>query len=930
MLHSLKAGLCLLLLPYLAPAAAQPAATGGNNAYKIRHLGVEDGLSQGSVSKILRDSRGYQWMATRDGVNRFDGVEFRIYGNDPSDHTSLEGSTVTGLVEDPHGIVWAGTERCLNAYIRRRDEFEPLYSLNDVGEEVISSHYPFGANDSLLFYMNSHEGILTHDLRTGERELITATFKYQPSSYLVNAAFLTPTGHIWLRNPVGLASVDPATGQERRYFSSHADNVIGPPLRSLSFHLTHNGIIWFGSDRGLVRFDPQVPDFDLRTITVNGTVPSVIAISAGPDQLLYLGTEEHGGFMYNPTETTVRDIPPGGTQALPLSGKLVPTIYSDPTGLTWVNVEPFGVDLLLPNFKPFKRQPYGARCFLEGEGGRLWVGTLGAGLASFDPRTGNLTTTTELTGLQATALARDSLGTLWVGTYSGLYRLPRGGDLEPVDALGGGTVTHLLRSAEKGVLVSTEVGVFAGDTVLKGLAGFATGALHEDRWGRLLVARKPAGFLVTNAGYDEPRLFLPKYHVKSFYADARPGVTWLATTTGLVRVDHEVDWSAINSTQQYTIADGLPSNYVYGILPDERGQLWMSTNRGLARFDPASETFTRYGLADGLQGLEFNTNAFLRAASGEVYFGGTTGFNYFSPREIGHDTLPAPAPRLTGLSVNGQPRGDYLEDVEQVELAAGETTFRVHFASLDYRSGPAATYRVRLREFERGWTDLGTRRSVRYTNIPPGRYVFEVQAMSADGVRGDAITALPIRIAAAWYLQNWFRGLCLFLLAVAIYLTHRYLVARRLADVERAELASRLAGVERQRKHLLASSKLGADAGAELRTEEQAFLTRIEDIVRSHLSDGDFSVQHLARALGLSRSQVHRKIKAATGLSTTGYLRAIRLRYATNLLASEDLTIAEVAYQTGFSSPAYFSRVYKETFGSSPGAAKEEMQRTVP
>ena len=767
------------------------------------------------------------WFTSYEGLNRYDGKEFFVYKEIKSDSNTIVGSTTTGLVEDFQGNIWVGTESCLNRYNRSTNDFDQIYIRDEKGNIQNAEHLPFYADSLNIWYINGLEGIVTYNFHNQNKRVITKDFKYSGSNYIINSTYMGLDGQIWFREEVGIVRINPKDGSSNYYFSNHPSNLVGPPTATHSFFEHEDGYILIGTDQGLLKFHPETSTYEILSVIENRQ-SFISAIKTDAEGNLFLGTELGGVTILDEKMQFLRTLSADSRNKLELANNSGATIYIDPDNLAWINVDPEGIDVLVPDFKPFNKfaenifdpniyNTYGTRCFLELPNDKMWVGTQENGLILFDPDKNKIEKRlfkdmiSAFNENYASCLYPSRSGDIWVGTYDGLYKMDQEGTearlivnrSNPKNFNSSNLIWDLLETPDGTIFISTDAGIYyllqneLEPRMLDTLNNYETGVIKLDNLDRLYISENFKGFYVTDYkefiksnGKVGLKHFLPEFNIKYFYPLTDLSITWLATNTGLLKVWHQKDWSRIDSLKHFTTQDGLPSDFIYTIIPDETGRFWMSTNRGVTCFDPLKETFSNYTVEDGLQGFEFNTNAFLKTKDGKIYLGGTNGFNSFYPRDIESNPVKPPVPYLTHFLVNGKEYNSetYIGEINSLQLDHNQNTFTFSFAALDFLSSGANNFQVKLEGFDEDWIDIGTRSTVRYTKVPPANYVFKVKAANDDGLWNETPKELEIIILPPWYRTWWAYALGLLLLAFIAIAIYRFQIKNEIAQQEALRL----------------------------------------------------------------------------------------------------------------------------------------------
>ncbi|RJP46583.1 MAG: GAF domain-containing protein, partial [Anaerolineaceae bacterium] len=434
-----------------------------------------------------------------------------------------------------------------------------------------------------------------------------------------------------------------------------------------------------------------------------------------------------------------------------LSGNLVFPIFVETDGIVWIGTLGTGLNRLNPVTGRFTHYRYDPNnpdglssddvySILMDRNGYLWVGTSRA-LDRFDPRTGRFThyrpaskedSEISISALPVYVIYEDAAGALWFGTSDGLDQF------EPLTE----TFIHYRPNPTEN---TNQVIALAADSRGRLWIGTFSGGLYR-------FNQRSEGFISYLNDPLDPKS-LANNLVFSIYEDRR-GNLWFGTGGGLDLYDSTTD-----TFTHITDKNGLPNNVIYGILEDDAGDLWLSTNNGLSRFDPVKNEFRNFVVSDGLQGNEFNLSAYAYSSSrGEMYFGGSNGFNAFRPLNIA-DSAYDPPIYLTSLSQEGKP----IELEEQIQYARNITLtwpqnqIEFEFAALDYSQPTRNKYAYMLENFDSGWNYIGMRRNGRYTNLPGGAYTLLLNSTNSDGVWSGSPLRIQVTVIPPFWQTTWFR-----------------------------------------------------------------------------------------------------------------------------------------------------------------------------
>jgi diguanylate cyclase (GGDEF)-like protein len=824
-------------------------------------LEAEDGLSQGAVMAIRQDAQGFLWLGTEDGLDRYDGYEVRHFIHDRTQPHSLPVNWVSTLVQDRTGTLWIGTGG--GGVVGRNPDTGALVPLSSgAGDAAVAANEQvrllYIDHGGSLWVATRDRGVVRVDLAHGSsrRFRSLASDPQTLSSDSVFAITQDAGGSLWVGTQGGLDRIDPATDQIRRQplrqwlAGSHAD----PPVAAL---LTdQRGTLWVGTSEGLVRI-PLEGDAHVVTYRSHAgdphSLPSdrVQTLLLDRSQRLWIGTA-NGLALYRPQgddfETYHHD--PADSTSLPDDSVI--SLYEDGGGLLWIGTKTGGAahwNSRSWSFGHHPREPEASfgdanpSAFATDAGGTLWIATFGGGLSAINAHTGSVThykhkdgDSTSLPDDRVMSLLVDHEDTIWAGTMGGgLARLDRrtgrfqvyGSDANDPTSLPAAGIMSLLEDSHRRLWAGTFGGGLArldrstdrfvrypsdptNPTTLSN--GRAT-ALAEDRFGRIWVGTDggglclldPATGLVTRFRHDAQDAHgLSDATIYAIRVDDH-GRIWIGTRSA--GLDEVLGSSMVPERirfQNYSEAQGLPNSTVYGIEADGSGRLWLSTNRGLARFDPATGEVRNFRRLHGLQADEFNFGAHYRGRDGELFFGGPSGYNAFFPERLEFNERPPPIVLTAFLKFNEPARlGVVPERVTHFDLGYRDSVITLEFAALDFASPAHNHYRYKLEGFDHDWVDGGSKRSVTYTNLGGGQYTFRVRAANSDGVWNDRGLAIPLKVEPPPWATPWARAGYALMLGLLIFgvwqsqqtkLRREALYAQRLQqEVEErtAELAKR-------------------------------------------------------------------------------------------------------------------------------------------
>ena len=768
----------LAAVPSLAGAARVVREPGWHSLNVFRQ---PQGLPQNTVVTLLQTRDGYLWVGTKGGVARFDGVQFTVF--DDSNKSHLRENEVWSLAESEDGSVWIATYG--GGLSRYRDGRFTLYTTKDGLAHDYTTALLNDRRGGL--WIGTDRGISVYRDGKFARHFTTQDGL---ASNTVRSLFRDQDGSVWVGSDRGGLSV-----YRDGKFTVQSFAGAKPTAAIISLHRDGQGTLWIASSGGLYR--ERAGRLDHYTKADGLSADRARRVLEGPKGALWVVTS--AGL------DAIRRLEGGGIQfeamiQLPnLACGLV-----DHEGSLWVGSLSMGLTRLgQGHFTTYTTADGLADEYvssvIEDDNNNIWVGTA-AGLMRYVDN-GFVEYSTEVTDRVVFSLGLDRTGSLWVGTEKGLFRanvretctaarcrpLFRQVAPEGLPVLNARVILEDRQGAlwiglHQDGLIKYEGGRFTLITTKDGLPSNFVRALAEDQQGGLWIGTRGGGLAYLKDGrfttYSE-KDGLVNDGVQALHMDGK-GVLWVATRQGVSRFENGRFFS-------YTAADGLFSNFVYAFLEDGRGSLWMTCSKGIfhvrrqelddfAAGRVPSITSVAYGMEHGLAStvaVVGHHPAAFRTRDGRLWFGTNGGLSIVDIARLERNDL-APPVHIESLKIGGQ-------DVAlgpSLKAGPGRGDLEIRYTGLSFLAPEKVKFKYRLSGYDQDWVDVGNRRVAFYTNIPPGRYRFQVRGGNNDGVWNEAGDGFEITLAPQFYQTYWFYALCLALVAAAGAGTQRWRVAR--------------------------------------------------------------------------------------------------------------------------------------------------------
>lgn len=783
---------------------------------------IERGLSQNTVNVVFQDSHGFLWLGTWDGLNRYDGYEFRHYNRE----SGLSNETIRALAQTGN-LLWVGTEEGLNAVNLCEGSITSYFASDNDTTKLTHNWINHLLVDSRgRLWVSTAAGLSVVNPATGQiRQFLGGDYGNLIRSNYFNFLLEDHEGRFWAATRNGLVRFNPPEQQIMRYLHNPANPEALPHDQVIALAQTSDHAIWVGTRGGLSRLDPATGRFGL-PIALQKQEPGLARAEINRlytehDSLLWIGTQVLGLFKYNLESQILTSYTYAVDNPNSLSDNRVYDIVRDNRGNLWVGTFN-GLNRLstnLPLFRTFRNNPLESNslinnsvwAFEEDAGGRIWVGTE-EGISIFDSRSlsfSRLRSGPGQNGLPDSHIRkiyRDRQNRMWIGTrYNGLSMFdPENKTVKHYRHMPGDTtslpdnqVVSLLEDHKGQIWVGTPFGLGRLDINTGKFSNYRPDPanpnalpdrrvldIFQDNTNRIWLATGN-GLALYRPDRDDFKVFRSggnkgeANRLFSIHPDGRDRL-WLGTRGGGIMIFDPANETFVT----YTERDGLSNNVAYMALTDKSGNVWISTNWGLTRFNADSQVFTNFEVGDGLQSNEFNFNAGMVASDGRLYFGGMNGFTMFYPEDIRQNTEPARI-IVTTYKLLNQLQFKQLCNGDTLRLRYDENFFGFEFAALDFANSNKIKYRFKLENHNDDWVErLAGQRYAEFARVSPGIYRFTVQSTNADGIWADNAITIHIIVYPPWYLTWWFRVL---LISAGIMLFYLFLFLR-LRSVRRKHL----------------------------------------------------------------------------------------------------------------------------------------------
>ncbi len=793
----------------------------------FHRISVEDGLANDLVYRFAQDNLGYMWIGTQDGLSRYDGYGFKNFYYDPQDSHSLPGNAISIIYQDQFGRLWIGTQSAIALYNYDEKRFDrlPAPAVTCIIEGKDNTFWLSSYLEGLIKITNVNEA-------PGKMRISRDVIKFKDK---LNVRTMLAEGDsmLWLAtNNEGLIKYKLHDGTYEQFLYNPGSKQIrhSNSVQCMSIDPENPDAFWLGTDNhGLITFDTRDETFRGIRMNLSASAESEPVINYllrdEKNKRVLIGTRNSGLIIYEMAKRQWLHFPELTENDDRRAGN-IQHVYQDRYDNIWVGTSS-GIYLHYPlpvqTANLTHKRPSKKDCIWDiaaAANSDWWLGTQqgisrlstqNRFIESYRPEFLRGSTLHE-SAVHAIYLDRNQY--LWAGTlHNGLFKIDLKNEtirqillksIEKSTAKYFNNVYTMIPGRSSKLWIGTNgLGLVGFDLKNEKVSGFYYPSeqkvenhslwitcLEKDGQDRLWAGMWLDGLAVFDPDERSWRVLNEIYkdaqltHATVLSLCFQGDTLWIGTCGGgLNRLLLDTGQITCYSTRQ-----GLPNNVIYTITPDNEGCLWLSTNKGLCRFNPKTENFRNFNREDRISGIEFNLGAAHRSADGRLYFGHMGGLQMVQPKE--GTVTAAPDVQITSVRINGQERPISIAEHSVLELGSGDNRLAISFVGLFFRSPAKMEYAYCLEGFDEQWINCGQAREVTYSNLPPGDFTFRVRAGHANEVWSNAPAEFSVRIHPPYWKRWWFYLIGIVVAALILEGIHRMRIHQRL-QLERTKHAER-------------------------------------------------------------------------------------------------------------------------------------------
>ena len=854
---------------------------------KFNYFTNEDGLSDNFCDCIYEDSYGYIWIGTNDGLNKYDGYNFKIYKSIPDDSTTLGSSFIWKIYEDSHGIFWIGTYMGgIAIYDYKKDNFRRIYfksegrisfESNRINDIVETKDYLwFATMNGLVRYnynKNKFEWFFHDDLNN---ETISSDY---------TLSLLKSKGNnIWVgTSEFGLNYYDDNSKVFKKYLHTNIKSNSQSSVLIKKLLRDKDGKIWIGTDKlGILVLDTSNNTIIKYNYDENNNYSvgsnDIDYIFHDSKDNIWVGAVNGGLNLFNKERNNFYRFGYSKYNDRAINSESVTGIIEDEYGNIWIATYGGGVNLISPyrnQFSHLKNDlsqnslPHDyVSCFYEDNQGRIWIGTDGGGLCLFNKDDFTFESFKDDKGFLSNALldiCYAGKNKIWIATWAGGLTLFNTSEKKVIktyiadqkgNTISDNRIKSLYNDGKYLWIATHGDGLNYYDIANDRFISWRNNDrlnmdmrtplwgndVYFDKKGRLWVGSTAGLLLYSNDtsytfySIENDSTSLNGYIVSCIHEDSNRNI-WIGTEGGLnLFNDHNYSFKRINHPKLNV--------RIKSIEEGNDDELWISTNSGLLRFNYSNYELKEYKRHDGLQGDDFIDRSSIKTRSGDIYFGGINGFNFFNPNKLIQNTY-IPRIYLTDFKIYGQSQlpakkgsvlSEHISFIKSITISYKQSVITFEYIAINYIVPERMQYAYMLEGFDKDWRFVGNERKANYTNLDPGEYVFKVKASNSEGKWNEEPVTIKLIVTPPWWKTIWFKIISI-IISIIILLSIYYVRIRSIKAINKRlenEVAKRTMDLEYANSELQKSNEKIAFQNSELIQQKEEIEAQKERISKQN------------------------------------------------------------------------------------------------
>ncbi len=782
-------------------------------------------ISQQTGMCALHDSRGFMWFGTLNGLNRYDGINIKVYEYVAG---KLLANSIFSLLEDRQGDIWVGTPAGINRYKSNTDDFERFLFDSTNGNSLVSNNINGIIEDTDGNIWMASNSLLLYDREQNRITSFESPEAAAPrSNNIYGFVFEDSKQNLWYAYWHHLFMFDRKTRQFTAY------DVIGenePKLEQDEWHFLKmqedkQGNLWIAvNNAGLISFRYKEKITDCTFYSYDENDPTSFPSKSISDILIdtknrlwvSYAFNEQGLIQFDCSDKKIIHYVYNPNKRDGITENSYRSLYEDKTGRLWIGTKSNGFDVVDPYFHRFihykqgenlnSLASYNVMSFMENNSGEILIGN-NNGIEIYQPKSGSFipfkSNLQENNFSDPQSICYDDNGNLWCGTWGmGVFVFDTTNKIiarytKNNSRLTSNIICSIVSDRDQNIYFATFGGGLVvynqrnkkwtvhshNDSDTNSISDNSLFTLYIDKQDALWIGTVGRGldkmirddtdsiYFKHYSYYEADNTQISGPTIQSILEDSN-GTLWVGTNNGLNKLNKDG-----NTFSSLDTKNGLPNSSIMGILEDDHRNLWISTLNGIAKLGLTDNKIRVYGTYDGLQSDEFSRAACYKTQSGHMLFGGTNGFNYFHPDSI-HDNPNIPPIAFTDFKIfnksvqfgSDSPLQVPINETKEITLSYNDNVFSFQFAALDFTHPELNHYAYKMEGFEEEWNYVGYQNSATYTNLDPGNYVFWVKASNNDNLWNEAGNSISIFIKPPFWKTWWFKGLSFILIIVGLLL----------------------------------------------------------------------------------------------------------------------------------------------------------------